>query len=246
MILLDNGLSAWQTRLAAGYEKPIRWASPRALWMRVVDSAGQVAKPWRTNELSKLKSQPALADCMAGLCFFATKLGFDLDRITWEKFPDICPYCLPARMTPKLAKRISKATQGQAIQSCRCSGGKARPYDPSGALIEQMRCHEQLHPSTIEQWQQVFDGIYGLRHRDVGVALGYHLVEEIGEVAREIQGQDFVACQAEVADVLSWIFSLANSAARTMNRPVSVQKALGTYYSGPCRSCSQVACICRW
>jgi NTP pyrophosphatase (non-canonical NTP hydrolase) len=76
------------------------------------------------------------------------------------------------------------------------------------------------------------------RDADRGVDATFRwLVEEVGELARALRGDDRDALVHEFGDVLAWVGSLANLV------DVDLEEAAARYASG-CPKCGQVPCRC--
>ncbi len=63
------------------------------------------------------------------------------------------------------------------------------------------------------------------------------LVEEIGELARSLRGQDQANREHEVGDVLAWLTSVANLTG------VDLERAASRYARG-CPRCGSIPCTC--
>ncbi|WP_145264255.1 MazG nucleotide pyrophosphohydrolase domain-containing protein [Planctomycetes bacterium Pan216] len=64
------------------------------------------------------------------------------------------------------------------------------------------------------------------------------LMEEIGELAAEVRGDNHAALQAEFADVLAWLATLANV------MDVDLNQALLDKYGVGCPGCLKSPCAC--
>lgn len=64
------------------------------------------------------------------------------------------------------------------------------------------------------------------------------LMEEIGELAAALRGQDLENRDEEFADVLAWLATIANVAG------VDLSAAVRRKYGAGCPGCGQFACIC--
>jgi NTP pyrophosphatase (non-canonical NTP hydrolase) len=63
------------------------------------------------------------------------------------------------------------------------------------------------------------------------------MVEEVGELAKELRREDGAARSHEVGDVLAWLASVANLAG------VDMEAAAGRYARG-CPACGGIPCTC--
>ena len=70
-------------------------------------------------------------------------------------------------------------------------------------------------------------------------AIGFHLMEEVGEMAKEIR-KEKPAFEEAVADVFAWIIAL------TMKLPqiVPLNEITWAVYPGVCKTCRQSPCEC--
>lgn len=239
----------WQEMFHELYLEPNSWLAVGEIWNRVTEEAGQLAESLRKAELQDLRDGDVLADPLAWLFALANRLGADLTEVTWAKFPGICPYCVVEEVgLSRLAKKNVYATRGgwPVLRECRCPTSNEHTYEEVDPIIEPFRRRRDLQPRSLDEWQSMFKGLYGSRHRIIGTVdtLAFHFVEELGEVAREIRLRDYHACRREMADVFSWILSLATKAGVTIG-DFSVDETLWRVYPGVCKRCSDNPCTCR-
>ena len=79
----------------------------------------------------------------------------------------------------------------------------------------------------IRQFQQLIDDKYGKRDRQRGTAATFMwFIEEVGELATALAGDDADNKQEEFADVLAWLCTLANI------NDVDLEQACKKYISG--------------
>jgi len=79
--------------------------------------------------------------------------------------------------------------------------------------------------------------LYGARDRERGAEKTFMwLTEEVGELSKAIIRKGNV--EEEMADVLAWLFSLANIIG------VDVEEAFRNKYPGYCPRCGNNPCIC--
>lgn len=65
------------------------------------------------------------------------------------------------------------------------------------------------------------------------------LIEEVGELAEQLnKGKSKEELEEEFADVLAWIFSLANL------ENIDLEKAITKKYPGKCIKCGKIPCLC--
>ena len=76
----------------------------------------------------------------------------------------------------------------------------------------------------ISQFQQLIEQKYGQRDRERGTPATYMwFIEEVGELATALHGDDFDNKQEEFADVFAWLCTLANIS------DVDIEKACEKY-----------------
>lgn len=191
------------------------------IWLHLVEEAGEVADDLRYEDFEKL--QEDLPDVLAWLCGFAgAVLGRNLEEIVWEWYPSICPRCGKEKL-------------------CTCIAQIPRPSKDL-ELLKRFRRSEQKKPSSLEGWQEMFTEIYGNINKIMSrSAIGFHLMEEIGEVAREIRRADWKKCEEEVADVFAFIIALVMKLPEFGN----LSDALwNRYLDRKCWKCNKEKCEC--
>jgi NTP pyrophosphatase (non-canonical NTP hydrolase) len=78
----------------------------------------------------------------------------------------------------------------------------------------------------ISSFQRMIDKRYGHRDRQRGTPATFMwLIEEVGELATALAGNDAANKEEEFADVLAWLFTLANI------NDVDMEKAIQKYTS---------------
>ncbi len=90
----------------------------------------------------------------------------------------------------------------------------------------------------IREFQKMMDELYGSRDRERGVEKTFlWVIEEMGELVRGIRKKNRKEIENEFADVVAWIFSLANLL------EVDIEKAIAKY-DGKCPKCEKSPCTC--
>lgn len=93
--------------------------------------------------------------------------------------------------------------------------------------------------SSIADFQKLIDTMYSRKDAERGVDGTFMwLMEEIGELAAELRGNDKAATAKEFADVLAWLVTIANVAG------IDVQQAVIEKYGTGCPGCSAMVCVC--
>ena len=92
---------------------------------------------------------------------------------------------------------------------------------------------------TLTDFQSLIDRMYSRKDVQRGVDGTFMwLMEEIGELAAELRGDDKAATAREFADVLAWLVTIANVA------EVDLQAAVLEKYGRGCPGCGQLVCTC--
>ena len=91
----------------------------------------------------------------------------------------------------------------------------------------------------IGEFQKLIDRMYSDKDRERGTSGTFMwLMEEIGELASALAEGTPEEKSEEFADVLAWIFTLANVA------HVDLASALEAKYGSGCPGCGKMICVC--
>ena len=91
----------------------------------------------------------------------------------------------------------------------------------------------------ISEFQELIDRMYSDRDRERGTSGTFMwLIEEVGELASALAEGTPEEKSKEFADVLAWIFTLANVA------DVDLASALEAKYGSGCPGCGKMICVC--
>ena len=211
-------LAEWQTMFNHIFGRRNAGVPLTDIWLHLMEEAGEVAEDLRKEDFSMLRQD--LPDIFAWLCAFANKYGIELGQVAWDKFPGICPYC-------------------QRERRCVCIAESYPEYDPT-RLID-YRHRQDGRPRTLTEWQEMFETIYGNVNKVVPrFGIGFHLMEEIGEVAREIRYGNRDDCKAELADVFAWVLAIVMKVPEVGSFSDAVWEA----YPGVCKICHKERCAC--
>ncbi|HLM84377.1 MAG TPA: hypothetical protein VK254_04200 [Candidatus Bathyarchaeia archaeon] len=149
----------------------------------------------------------------------ANRLKVDVENETWDRFPMKCSYCGHSPCGCKKIKSSAKARFKRKIE---------------------------LKPGSLAGFQKMFAAVYPPESRDLFVA-GVHLAEEMGELSEAIHrflGEHkkniFREIEVEIADYISCIFGVANSA------DIQVAKELEKMYWQNCHVCHKLPCECNF
>jgi NTP pyrophosphatase (non-canonical NTP hydrolase) len=147
----------------------------------------------------------------------SNRLHVDIEKALWERFPGACSYC------------------GKAPCSCKSMKPKARLNIAPDVSKK---------PESLEGFQKMFETIYPSNTRTLADA-GVHLAEELGEVSEAIHNylgqhkpEQFQEIESEMADYMSCIFGVANSAG------INVAKELALMFYENCHVCHKAPCEC--
>lgn len=94
-------------------------------------------------------------------------------------------------------------------------------------------------PLTLSDLQSLIARMYSRKDEARGVDGTFMwLMEEVGELAAALRGNDHAALAAEFADVLAWLATIANVAG------VDLEAAVREKYGRGCPGCGQMVCAC--
>ncbi len=110
------------------------------------------------------------------------------------------------------------------------------------AVMEEPSMNEQTKSDAIfslRDLQQLIDTMYSSKDKARGVDGTFMwLMEEIGELAAALRGNQPQELAAEFADVLAWLATIANVAG------VDLQQAVLDKYGTGCPGCGEMICSC--
>lgn len=156
----------------------------------------------------------------------ANRLKIDVEESVWKRFPYACSYCGKA---PCQCKKIKTEKR----PACRQAGKK---------LIAK----NDLKPQDLAGFQKMFEKIYPSPSRTLTWA-GVHLAEETGELSESIHSflgehkqAQFDSIEEELADFISCVFGVANSA------KIDTAKEMAKMYSKNCHICHAAPCCCKF
>jgi len=92
---------------------------------------------------------------------------------------------------------------------------------------------------TFDDLQNLIEQMYSEKDRQRGTPATFlWLVEEIGELATALREGTHAEKEAEFADVVAWLVTLANI------NDVNLAKALQAKYGAGCPGCGHLVCTC--
>lgn len=216
-------LAQWQQLFRAIYGDRNKELTPGAIWLHLMEEAGEVAKDFRRENYRQLEQD--LPDVFAWLCGFASSYGLELEEVIWESYPRVCPYCL-------------------AKTDCLCIG---RTKEKKNVEALGNHRHSEDHPGSLDDWVDMFRDIYGgVNAIQSRAAVGFHLMEEIGEVANEILKDNTARCREELGDVFAWLVGVhikAQSDQGEQSRTLS--EVIWRTFPGHCKLCQRNPCLGR-
>ncbi len=227
-------LDRWVGMFKEIYGEQNKTKNDEQLWLNVVRKAGGLAEDFRKQHIKPRKDENGdpvglLANApgvFAWLSAFTTRYG-SLEEMTWNKFPNSCPYCL---------KEID------------CSCYERKPdigIEEREKVLEPRRADKQNNPRTLYGWQIMFDRIYGKANRAQTIEqVGYHLMEEISEVAKAILVNDKAELKKEAVDVFAWLIGTIVKCNGSIGENHRLDDLIWERYPNQCPRCGLSPCGC--
>lgn len=166
---------------------------------------------------NKEKLRKNLLVSLAWLMAIANRLHTDVEDVVWKRFPFLCSYC--------------------GFAPCQCK--KIKPENRA-----KIKINSSLRPTTVKGFQELFRTVYPPEGRTLADA-GVHLAEETGEVSEAIHNflgqhlqKQFDEVELEIADYVSCVFGVANSAS------LDIASDLEEMFKNGCHVCHNVPCTC--
>lgn len=215
-ILPPVSLGDWQRMIWGIYrEKDLRDYTISDMVLCLIGTYRGIAQGIRKESREEVLS--ALPKAFIWLLSSCSMLDLDMERIVWAKYPGLCPYC-------------------GAGQYCSCI---AQPEK----LTILYRNDGGIPPSSLDEWQRMFEKIYGRVNRLVALTtVGFHFGEELSEVSTAFRFRDREdgrqALGDELADVFAWLMALA------IRYNVILGILAYTVYPGVCDTCKNPKCTC--
>ena len=211
-------LSKLQDLIKEVYDLPDdRLYSILDLLIHIQRFAMRALKGIRKGNADKLKMNLLIS--LSWLMAIANRLHINVENEVWKRFPVLCSYC--------------------GGKPCRCK--KIKPEKRTVVKVD-----DSLRPKTILGFQQMFSQVYPARQRSLADA-GVHLAEEIGEVSEAIHAylgqhlqKQFESVKFEIADCVSCLFGVANSA------NINIENELSEMYKNGCHICHKTPCKCNF
>lgn len=179
--------------------------------------AMRALKGIRKGDGEKLKRN--LLVSLSWLMAIGNRLHVNAEEEAWWRFPMLCSYC------------------GKRPCACR----KMKP-----TMRANIARDDSLRPANLADFQRMFAEIYPPQSRTL-VDAGIHLAEEIGEINEAVccflgehKPLQFEGVKSEIADCLSCVFGVANSAG------IDVAGELEEMYRVNCHLCHATPCGCNF
>ena len=217
---------------AAIYQDANLARSREATFLHFVEVCGMLTLLDRKKKRDKVDIPGALCKALGWYFPLLAKMGVaSVERLIFAKYPYACPYCRKAPHVEKECKLVKGADQTVSHEELR-----------------QVRVdHADMVPSTLNEWQLMFDAIYPRDLNTAGAFSTVALLEELGELAEAIRVFDRYPHYffGEAADAFSYIMGMANEYAITEEgQGFNFQEEFLARYPGMCINCGSRSCIC--
>ncbi len=201
---------------------------------RVIESIAKCSQYVNKSQDDEIADQlPTLFAWYCSLVVKAKPKGFRLSEILWQKYPDCCPYCLS--------------------NPCICPRNKSILDDNLEQLRDKAINNNSRRPHTLYEWQDMFARIYPRNPQGYDQKSNFmHLIEELGETSEAYRLNYFHPdnLDNELADVLTWIFGIANlidSKAKEnfySSKEYNLEEKIFEKYKDGCPKCKKPHCNC--
>ncbi|KAB2893792.1 MAG: hypothetical protein F9K28_07530 [Bacteroidetes bacterium] len=210
----------WQKMFNKIYGKNNKELTDADAWIQFMEETGEFAKIMRKQNYAGLGD--GLADLFAWLCAFADHRAIDIEDALWRKYPRICPYC-------------------EKHMNCVCIAETQHAIYDEGAISHYI-ANIDNRPKTFSEWYAMFKDIYGNMNRVISrESIGFHLIEEVGQVARKIRAKKPDEYALEMADVFAWLIAVTM---KFEGQIASLDTLTWEIYPGICKECEEPECIC--
>lgn len=225
-------LDQWVEMFEGIYGAANKNRSDEHILLRVLESVALLGENIRKGQLQKQQEDDGsytgivvnLAKTFAWFNALSSRYG-SLDDMLWEKYPGRCSSCL-------------------VENECSCLDA---PYtgnkDEKMRVLETARDDTEKRPVTVYDWQRLFHKLYGKANADQTLEqIGYHLVEEVGEVARALRHGNKVNLREEMADVVAWSFAVVIKSGEMVGSELRLDEILWDRYPNQCSYCASNPC----
>jgi NTP pyrophosphatase (non-canonical NTP hydrolase) len=225
-------LDDWSKMFEGIYLKNNNAINSENLLLHIVEEVAELAEDLRKQHIEPRDDRNGIkqgvltniADTFAWLSAFASRYG-SLGDMLWGKYPGMCPVCFVKKdcscisYSPQLSKeeRLDRLNQARQTQNNR--------------------------PSTLYEWQELFDNIYGKTNKKHTIEkLGFHLMEEVGEVSKMLRKGDDIELEREVADIFAWLVGLTLKAGDSEGKEYRLDDMVWDRYPKECPHCKSNPC----
>lgn len=207
----------YQNMFASIYTEANKKYSDPELLLRLLEEVSVVMEIVRKDKREDLPEQ--LARTYAWVNGLANRLQIQLQEVLWNKFPNVCSYCMRA-------ENCSCAVEHPTIQN-------------KETILRRLRRDRSKEPKSLKEHQELHGKLYGRQNdRLIVIQVAAHLAEEAGEISRDFRHHDMEKLGGEMSDVLSWIFALAN------RLHIDLEKTVWEQYPHECEKCQKIVCVC--
>jgi NTP pyrophosphatase (non-canonical NTP hydrolase) len=198
----------------------------------IVEELGELAEDMRKQHLEPRRNKKGelegilvnVPDVFAWLCAFASRFG-SLEEMVWRKYPNICGYCFYDK-------------------NCIClSQTEYMDEEERQKTLESYRKNKTGYPKTLYEWQMMLRRIYGNVNRIQSFSsVGFHLMEEGGEVANEILRGNVDKLKDELADVFAWLIGVCIRYEPVLDKEIRIDDIIWARYPNECPHCHSNPC----
>ncbi len=209
-------IAEYQAMFATIYPQPNNVNNDYHLILKLIQEICVCMELARKDEWEELPTR--LSRIYRRINAVATICGIDLQEALWDKYPNVCPYCL-------------------RDHDCICAIEHPDVTDKD-LKLRRLRRDVANMPVTLSAHQALHKKLYARQNRRILlIQIAAHMAEEAGEVIDEFYNKNKSGLQDEISDVISWIFALANRCG------FELADAVWELYSYECESCHATPCI---
>lgn len=191
--------------------------------------------------------------------------------LLWRKYPNLCPSCSAQRAAADMKEN---ASADLLKCECRAHEARAKNKETRAADLRTVREHSVRviaeKPASIDQWQKMFEGIFGKSLSTTTLTeIVLHLLEELGEASDAMvrvysytrdnflagePNKRLLTLESQLADVFSWLFSIVVkldlSERDSKNNPITLSGIIWDRYGCNelhafyCATCKNTRCSC--
>lgn len=193
------------------HKRNLQLYSSAELLLHVFEEASVVAESFRKEDGDETNT--AIARLFGWLIAFINDQNVDWAKTAFWKYQGLCPYC------------------GRK-ENCVCISVETKPAcwhrNPNGSM-----------PKTLNEWQKMFDRIYGNVNKVAGRERCWlHVEEELGEISRAHRLNKRKLMLGEIADAFAWLVAFCNRSG------INISHTIISTYPFRCDVCAQEKCKC--